>query len=347
MGSRERIERIEGSGRHGVLSRRTLLKYLAGAGTIATLGTVPSPVTAQPRGWTNWERIPGKTAQYGVSATSWGEGHLSLFTVDRNAAVRHTTTTDGETWSRWESLGGKVWAPPTAISTAPHNMVVFGIGVDGDVWHNDWNGAAWSGWSSTRLQGRRRPARYGVAATPSNRAHAMVIGRNGKVFFTRLEPGGSFTRWREAHYSGSEQGLRGIPAAAYWDDKPYIYAIDYKSNVLRSGVTKQQRRLRASGVRPVKWERLQPEVWELATRGVGVAQLSAEYLPHVFTVGTDSAVYSRRWNGSGYDNWRIHGGRAFSAPAVTFGPIGRAEEREAYVFVIGPGNRVWHSHGPL
>ena len=70
----------------------------------------------------------------------------------------------------------------------------------------------------------------------------------------------------------------------------------------------------------------------------GVAAASrAENQLDVFTIGKDSAMYNKSWNGSAWSDWERLGGYCISAPAA----VARGENR-IDTFVIGGDRSVYH-----
>ena len=55
---------------------------------------------------------------------------------------------DGNAWGGWESLGGLLISPPTAVCWGPNRIDLFGVGEDSACWHKWWDGKEWGGWES-------------------------------------------------------------------------------------------------------------------------------------------------------------------------------------------------------
>src|SRR5271169_5614297 len=51
-------------------------------------------------------------------------------------------------WGSWESLGGIITTPPSAVAWGKNRLDVVARGTDSACWHKWWNGSAWGGWES-------------------------------------------------------------------------------------------------------------------------------------------------------------------------------------------------------
>ena len=98
----------------------------------------------------------------GYSAVSWGPGRIDLFWVDDDGSLIHRAFQDGA-WAVAESLGGTLVSPPAATAWAAHQLQVFAIFPDGQLWN--------------RYLGRRDLARLGVTRRrPGWRGRRFVVG---------------------------------------------------------------------------------------------------------------------------------------------------------------------------
>jgi hypothetical protein len=110
-------------------------------------------------------------------------------------------------WGGWESLGGVLLSPPSAVCWAPNRIDVFVVGTDNALWHRWWDGQSWGGWESLG----------GVLASPpvpvswgADRLDVFVVGTDNALWH----------RWWDGQSWGGWESLGGIltspPAAVCW-----------------------------------------------------------------------------------------------------------------------------------
>src|SRR5207245_1910881 len=108
---------------------------------------------------------------------AWGTNRLDLFGLGMEHALWHRWW-NGSSWGGWESLGGILTSPPTAVTWGPNRLDVFGVGTDSAVWHRWWDGMSWGGWES--LGGsRRRQGRSPGVRTGSRSSDEAWTARSG------------------------------------------------------------------------------------------------------------------------------------------------------------------------
>lgn len=104
--------------------------------------------------WTDWMSL-GRPAD--ISLTSDPECVLN-FPESSNNYDCFVRGVDNAIWHRtptgsWESLGGLWKSGPAAVinQAAPNTFDVFAVGTDDGLYHNYWDGAAWSGWEAVSM----------------------------------------------------------------------------------------------------------------------------------------------------------------------------------------------------
>ena len=118
----------------------------------------------------------------------------SLLTSTDTNASNHDATPDkrGTSPNRWESLGGMITSPPTAVSWGTNRLDVFGIGTDGATWQRWWDGSRWQGWKSLGAVGGVRTSPVAVSSGP-NKIHLLEKGSDGGIWhnsWTGIQWGG-------------------------------------------------------------------------------------------------------------------------------------------------------------
>jgi hypothetical protein len=163
-------------------------------------------------GWSGWENLGGQLASgTGPAVASWNGGRLDVFVEGNNGALYHKWYSGGA-WSGWENLGGKLTASPAATfdPNVPHpsanNIDVFVRGTDGAVWWKDWNGSAWSSWTSL---GGQVASGTGPAASPS--LFLFVQGTDHQLWHKIVGSGG--TAWSTLGGAPPEALSNASPAA--------------------------------------------------------------------------------------------------------------------------------------
>ena len=92
------------------------------------------------------------------------------------------TSRGGAGWSGWESLGGSLMSPVSAVSWGSNRLDLFALGVDHALWHKWWNGSTWNGWESLG----------GVLTSPPQ---AVAWGQNRLDVFGRGLDSAMWHRW--------------------------------------------------------------------------------------------------------------------------------------------------------
>jgi hypothetical protein len=160
-----------------------------------------------------WENLGTPTAENVPSepaAASWSEdsSRIDVVTVSNQTVYRRTY--DGQ-WEAWDASMG---APPggarsaaTIASGGPGSLFVCVLGMDAQVWTNQWQGAQWSGWSSlpplpVGIRGTNSPAATARNATSK---HVVVRGTDDALYYLS----GSST-WSSSWVQIARSGTAGL-----------------------------------------------------------------------------------------------------------------------------------------
>jgi hypothetical protein len=132
------------------------------------------------------------------------DGSTDIVLVGEDAAVWWQRDTSG-----WVSLGGTIVSELSAVSFNAQHIDVFGIGTDGQVYHN-WfaDGHSWSGWEVLD----------GLSAVGDPSACSWAPGRID--VFARGDDDGMWHRWFDGNWSASWEPRSGVctssPSAVSW-----------------------------------------------------------------------------------------------------------------------------------
>ncbi len=124
--------------------------------------------------WT-WS-LPITTLVYSdPTASSWGAGHVDVFTTNSTGSILHTSTNGGG-WSAPENLGGRILGRASAVSWAVGRIDIFSRGIDGHLWQLFYVAGHGIGRNSVRQsRHRQRSARgqwAGSTSSPVGRPEA-------------------------------------------------------------------------------------------------------------------------------------------------------------------------------
>jgi hypothetical protein len=193
-----------------------------------------------------------------------------------------------------QSLGGSFTASPAVASWGPNRLDVFGRGGDNALWHDAWNGTAWSGWES--LGGSLTSAPAAVSWGP-NRIDVFARGGDNALWHKAWN-GSAWTGWDSR--GGS---LADAPAVASW-------GVNRLDVFVRGG---------DNGLWHMSWNGSAWSGWDgqggSLTAAPGAVSWGFNRID-VFARGTDSGLWHKAWNGSGWTGWDSRGGPTTpSAPA--------------------------------
>ncbi len=218
-------------------------------------------------------------------------------------------------WGGWESLGGIVTSPPSAVSWGPNRLDIFAVGTDSAMYHRWWDGSSWGGWES--LGGTLMSPPQAVAWGP-NRLDIFALGIDHAMWH----------RWWDGSSWGGWESLGGIlespPNAVSWGpNRLDIFAVGTDSAMYHRW-----------------WDGSSWGGWESLGGILESPPNAVSWGPNrldIFAVGTDSAMYHRWWDGSSWGGWESLGGILKSPPnAVSWGP------NRLDIFAVGTDSAIWH-----
>lgn len=87
----------------------------------------------------------GEAENVAPAVASRSKNRLDVFIQGDNGCLWHKRW-NGEEWSEWRDLGGRLTSTPGAVSWGHNRIDVFARGFDNQLAHKRWNGDSWSGW---------------------------------------------------------------------------------------------------------------------------------------------------------------------------------------------------------
>ena len=107
-------------------------------------------------GWGGWQDLGG-LVKGRPSVTTWNLTTSDLRRIDvfslgvmANNVVQKTW--DGVLWLEWVDLGGTFASSPECVTTGVNKIHCFAVGVESDLYKNDYESGWWSGWTSVRVK---------------------------------------------------------------------------------------------------------------------------------------------------------------------------------------------------
>ena len=214
----------------------------------------------------------------------------------------------------WTPLGGRLQYGADDASWGSGRIDAFGVGLDGAVWHRDFNGTAWQPWESV---GGKATSEPGSVSPSAGRVDMFVRGADGALWH----------RWWSGSAWSSWEGLGGRlgsgPDAASWASN--------RLDVFAQGTDGALWHRAFDGTTWLPWESIGGKL----ISGPGVVSWGTGRID-VFAAGTDGALWHRDFNGTGWEAWESLGGRLASAPDAASCASGHMA-----VFVAGPDGSVW------
>lgn len=126
----------------------------------------------------------------GVDVVSRGLGGLDVFGRAGDGALVHRNW-NGERWSDWVRLGGRLVSEP-AVHATRDRIDVFGVGTDRGLWHKTWTrGSGWSKWRDLGGSLKYAPT---VTSRGPGKLDVFAVGASGEVLH-RFFNGRSWTGW--------------------------------------------------------------------------------------------------------------------------------------------------------
>jgi len=217
----------------------------------------------------------------------------------------------------WQNAGGRLLSGPAVASRAAGQFDVFAVGLDDSVepnflvlWHNQWNGAAWTGWEALDNPDEGSPpADWPIVErdvpTPELPAPAVVTdGSNQLDLFWRWPD--NTLRWR--HFDGANwgswQNQGGMLASG-----PGAVAHDGQIDVFARGVDDALWNLTYNGSSWEDWQRIDrlgmPDGVTIASAPAAVSPAAGQML--VTVRGSDDRLWQLDYDGSSWGDWHLAG----------------------------------------
>jgi hypothetical protein len=211
----------------------------------------------------------------------------------------------------WEALGGEFTSAPAAVSWGSGRLDVFGVGLDGQLYHRAWDNA-WNDWEP--LGGLLTSPPVAVSWGP-NRVDIFGLGGDSQMYHKVWN--GRWAEW--------------APIGGRFDSPPAAVSRGpNRLDVFALGPDNQLNYNRYDG----DWHG-----WE----GLGGTMISlptvTSWDPNrldVFGVGTDDHLYHRAFEGA-WGNWESLGGASVSSPSVVTRGPGRVD-----AFALGTDHQMFH-----
>lgn len=268
--------------------------------------------------------------------------------------------TQNRSESRWEQLGGQLTSGPDVASWAEGRLDTFVRGPDNGLWHQAWDGRAWTAWAGLGGYLTSDPA---VVAWAPNRLDVFARGGDyalwhrawdGSSWSTWESLGGYLTSspdvaswgpgrldvvvrggnnalwhvaWLGASWSGWEElggALTSSPTAVSWGSN--------RVDIFVRGVDHALWHKAWNGRSWSLWEQLGGGL----TSGPDAASRGLGRLDVVVRSG-DNAMWQRTWTGSAWMSWSRVGGQLTSDPTAAAWDANRLD-----TLVRGPDNALWH-----
>jgi len=260
--------------------------------------------------------------------TSWGANRLDLFVIGTDSAIFHKAW-DGKAWlpsmKDWENLGGSFVFEPASVAWGPNRLDIFAIGTDSALYHKWWDGKKWGPDTLTwENMGGRWTEKPSVVSWSANRLDVFIVGED-RGLYQKYWNG---TTWNSGFTNLGGKLLHAPSVVSWGANRIDIFCTGTDSAVYH------------------KW-------WDGARWGPNGTDGSYENMggtivgspqavcwgPNridIFSIGLNSALYHKFWNGSvwgpsgGSGPWENMGGVCHGTPEVISRAPGNLE-----VFVLG------------
>lgn len=181
---------------------------------------------------TGWKDLGSASVYAGdpsPTATSWGEGRLDIFLIDRRRRLR-TMYWDNKNGSSWktEDLSGDCTSRTAAVSSRDRRIDVVVRGGNGALWHIYNDDGKWSAWGSvsgdTKIQ-----AEPELITRGRDRIDAFAWGSANQSLL-HYSYDGKTARWSKVEDLGG--GLSGPPKAASHQAGFSVFAYGSKGQII-------------------------------------------------------------------------------------------------------------------
>lgn len=257
-----------------------------------------------------WKDLGGSFAG-DPAAVSWDTGRIDVFAVGENDRMFHKAWSDSAWYpsaTGWEDLGGKFHkvlnSPPAVASWGPDRLDVFGVGMDGGVWHRAWTGSGWYPKNEWESLGGRFCSSVAATSWGPNRLDLFGIGMDGGMWHRAWTPAGWYPQKEWQPLGGK---FVGRPAVCSWGKgRLDVFAVGADGAM-------QHRAWTGSAWSPANgWESL----GGVFSSSPAACSWSANRLD-VFGLGMNGSMFHRAWGSGGWEpTWRLLGGVFTSNPAA-------------------------------
>jgi hypothetical protein len=259
----------------------------------------------------------------------------------------------------------------SVVSWGHNRLDAFGVGADNAIWHNAWNGQAWSGWVSLGGAFTSHPV---AVSRGSNRLDVFALGAdnavwhktwNGQAWVGWESLGGIFTSPPAAVVWGSNRldvvgrGLNNAYWRKTWNGQAWSTNWEGFTGVFTSPpalVSQGENQYSIFGIGAdnalyynfYSTFGTEPPITSSSffpLGGILTSPLAVVYLPNtthlkIFSRGADNAIWQRSNLGrthSSWVGWESLGGVLTSPPVAV-----AKDPNQFFVFALGADNAVWH-----
>ncbi len=257
---------------------------------ILNIATSNPPTTPVPAGTWHTGNPPGVSAASRVALASEG-GRTDAFVASTAAGhpIMHSTLV-GTTWTPWENLGGTTVGNPTAVWVSSTRLELWVTGTDRAAWHRVWNGSFWSNWES--LAGTVTADLVVVSPEPGVLDLYAISSGDAAVWLRNFD-GFFWTAWYS--FGGPSSKHNFSVATDPFTGADVIFAQGADGSLY-------YKYFDAINI-PFAWVSLGGVLrWDIK------AVFTSDGNIEVAVVGTDKAVWHRRWNRATWSGWESLGG---------------------------------------
>jgi len=260
--------------------------------------------------------------------TAWSANRLDLFVIGTDSAIYHKAW-DGQAWrpsvKDWERLGGTFIFEPASVAWGPNRLDIFAIGADSALYHKWWDGTRWGPDTLTwENMGGRWMEKPSVVSWGSGRLDVFLVGED-RGLYQKFWNG---TSWNTGFANLGGKLLHAPSVVSWGANRIDIFCTGTDSAVYHKWW--DGARWGPNGIAGV-YENMGGTI-------VGPPQAVC-WGPNridLFSIGLDSALYHKWWDGSAWGPsgpsgaWENMGGVCHGTPEV----ISRAPDT-LDIFVIG------------
>jgi hypothetical protein len=259
----------------------------------------------------------------GIAATFSAANRTDIYWLDTKFAMNHKSGNATDWNIPWDDLGGVFTSVPAAVaatpqSPTPHQLDVFGLGLDYAMYHKTFDGTNWTAeWENI---GGIFISAPGVIERQSGRIDVFGVGLDYAMYHRFLQGGRWSRSWERlgGTFSSTASVVSFDPTRLDVFARGADFTLRHRYLVGSTWLSDWQN-LGGSLVSPpvaVSW---------------GASRLD------VFAVGTDGGLWHRWWDGEIWSDWEDLGGSLTATPsAVSWGP------NRLDVFALGTDSTIYH-----